>query len=47
MAMLLNLHSHLEGRVRPATAAELGPRLGVPEPPGGWGGRSGSTAPPT
>jgi adenosine deaminase len=34
--MLLNLHLHLEGCVRPATAAELGARLGVPTPPGGW-----------
>ncbi|WP_111765640.1 adenosine deaminase [Nakamurella deserti] len=36
MALLLNLHSHLEGRVRPDTAAELGSRLGLPDPPGGW-----------
>jgi adenosine deaminase len=34
--VLLNLHTHLEGCVRPATAAELGARLGVPTPPGGW-----------
>ena len=34
--MLINLHSHLEGRVRPATAAELAQRAGVPEPAGGW-----------
>lgn len=34
--MLVDLHSHLEGRVRPATAAELGAALGVPEPDGGW-----------
>jgi adenosine deaminase len=34
--MLLNLHSHLEGRVRPATALELGARLGLPVPGGGW-----------
>jgi adenosine deaminase len=34
--MLLNLHSHLEGRVRPATARELGAILGLPEPAGGW-----------
>lgn len=32
----LNLHSHLEGSVRPATAAELGRSLGVPPPPDGW-----------
>jgi adenosine deaminase len=34
--MLLNLHTHLEGCVRPDTAAELGARLGVPAPPRGW-----------
>jgi adenosine deaminase len=34
--MLIDLHSHLEGRVRPATAAELAEELGVPEPDGGW-----------
>jgi adenosine deaminase len=34
--MLLNLHSHLEGRVRPGTALELGRKLGLPEPGGGW-----------
>lgn len=34
--MLIDLHSHLEGRVRPATAAELSRDLGVPEPAGGW-----------
>lgn len=34
--MLLNLHTHLEGRVRPETALELGARLGLPEPGGGW-----------
>jgi adenosine deaminase len=34
--MLIDLHSHLEGRVRPATAAELAAELGVPEPDGGW-----------
>lgn len=34
--MLINLHSHLEGRVRPATAAELARHLGLPAPSGGW-----------
>ena len=34
--MLVDLHSHLEGRVRPATAAELAARAGLPEPDGGW-----------
>ena len=34
--MLIDLHSHLEGRVRPETAAELSAELGVPEPDGGW-----------
>lgn len=34
--MLLDLHSHLEGRVRPSTAAELAALGGVPEPVGGW-----------
>jgi adenosine deaminase len=32
----LDLHSHLEGRVRPATAAELARALGAPQPPQGW-----------
>ena len=32
----LDLHSHLEGRVRPATAAGLAKDLGAPEPPQGW-----------
>ena len=32
----LNLHSHLEGSVRPSTAAELAASLGVPSPPEGW-----------
>jgi len=32
----LNLHTHLEGWVRPATAAELARDAGVPDPPGGW-----------
>ena len=34
--MLIDLHSHLEGRVRPSTAAELAADGGVPEPAGGW-----------
>jgi len=34
--MLIDLHSHLEGRVRPSTAAELAAAGGVPEPAGGW-----------
>lgn len=34
--MLLNLHTHLEGRMRPETAAELGAQLGLPAPDGGW-----------
>jgi adenosine deaminase len=32
----LNLHSHLEGSVRPSTAAELADDLDVPAPDGGW-----------
>jgi len=32
----LNLHTHLEGWVRPATAAELAVTLGAPQPPEGW-----------
>lgn len=32
----LNLHSHLEGSVRPATAAELADGLRLPAPAGGW-----------
>ena len=32
----INLHSHLEGSVRPQTAAELAAALGLPAPPGGW-----------
>jgi adenosine deaminase len=32
----LNLHTHLEGWVRPATAAELAEAAGVPPPTGGW-----------
>ena len=34
--MGLNLHTHLEGWVRPATAAELAREASVPTPPGGW-----------
>src|SRR5690349_19649431 len=34
--LLINLHTHLEGRVRPGTAAELAAAAGVPEPSGGW-----------
>lgn len=34
--MLVNLHSHLEGRVRPGTAAELAAAAGLPAPSGGW-----------
>ncbi|MBX3099367.1 MAG: adenosine deaminase [Salinibacterium sp.] len=34
--VLIDLHSHLEGRVRPDTAAELAAGLGVPAPDGGW-----------
>ena len=33
----LNLHSHLEGSVRPETAAELAAAMDVPAPAGGWG----------
>ncbi len=32
----VNLHTHLEGCVRPETAAELAAEAGVPEPAGGW-----------
>lgn len=32
----VNLHTHLEGCVRPETAAELATAGGVPEPAGGW-----------
>jgi adenosine deaminase len=32
----LNLHTHLEGSVRPRTAAELAASSGVAEPAGGW-----------
>ncbi len=34
--MLLNLHSHLEGCVRPSTAGQLADALGIPAPPQGW-----------
>ena len=34
--LLINLHTHLEGRVRPSTAAELAAQAGLPEPVGGW-----------
>ena len=34
--MLVNLHSHLEGRVRPTTAAELAAAAGLSTPDGGW-----------
>lgn len=34
--MLVNLHSHLEGRVRPSTAAELALAAGISSPDGGW-----------
>ena len=32
----LNLHTHLEGSIRPRTAAELAIAQGVPAPSGGW-----------
>jgi adenosine deaminase len=32
----LNLHTHLEGWVRPETAADLAHSMGVPDPPNGW-----------
>lgn len=34
--MLVNLHTHLEGRVRPETAAELAESEGLTSPDGGW-----------
>jgi adenosine deaminase len=34
--MLVNLHTHLEGRVRPETAAELAASEGLTAPEGGW-----------
>jgi adenosine deaminase len=33
---VINLHCHLEGCVRPATAAELARATGIPTPAGGW-----------
>lgn len=33
---LVNLHTHLEGRIRPETAAALAAEAGVPAPDGGW-----------
>ncbi|MDA8202470.1 MAG: adenosine deaminase [Chloroflexi bacterium] len=32
----LNLHCHLEGCIRPSTAADLARAAGVPDPPDGW-----------
>lgn len=34
--MKLNLHSHLEGRLRPTTAAALAAEAGITPPEGGW-----------
>jgi adenosine deaminase len=34
--MKLNLHSHLEGRLRPTTAAALAAEAGIAPPRGGW-----------
>src|SRR5271169_696861 len=34
--MNLNLHSHLEGRLRPSTAADLAAEAGVTPPECGW-----------
>jgi adenosine deaminase len=34
--VLINLHTHLEGRVRPATATELAAEFGVSQPANGW-----------
>ncbi len=34
--MALDLHTHLEGWVRPTTAAELARDAGIPAPDGGW-----------
>jgi len=36
--MLVNLHTHLEGRMRPGTAADLAAEAGIAAPPGGWEG---------
>ncbi|MET1020531.1 MAG: adenosine deaminase [Microterricola sp.] len=35
--MLINLHTHLEGRIRPATAGELAVDLGLPDARRDWG----------
>ena len=35
-AVGLNLHTHLEGTIRPRTAAELAEAHGIPAPPDGW-----------
>lgn len=43
--MSLNLHTHLEGWVRPATAADLARSMGVPEPAGGWDAALRMTSP--
>jgi adenosine deaminase len=43
--MGLNLHTHLEGWVRPDTAADLAQSMGVPEPEGGWDAALRMTAP--
>lgn len=34
--LLINLHSHLEGRVRPSTAAEIARKLGLPDADRDW-----------
>jgi adenosine deaminase len=36
LSVKLNLHSHLEGRMRPSTAAALAAEAGIPAPEGGW-----------
>jgi adenosine deaminase len=43
--MGLNLHTHLEGWVRPTTAADLARSMGVPTPAGGWDAALRMTAP--
>ena len=43
--MLINLHSHLEGRVRPETATELARQLGIPDPDDGWARATASSDP--